>query len=426
MEEDWCAGTLSQDNGKFGFIQQDGGGDMFVMPMQCEAFGGVLPPIGTRVLYVVVPDPKTQRPRAEHVQPEELEMTTAEYAQIEAELQMPAEDVQPKPSLQPAPRYRPASKMAAPGVCTGTVAQVSGKFGFIKQDSDDPDLFVMPMQCVGFGGVLPLVGTRVTYSVGADPKKGQPIAEDVYPEESAQPAPRKGWGTGNASLARPGPGSGAKFGMGSGPAMCAGTIVKGNGRFGFIQQDSGDKDLFVMPAQCTGFGGALPPIGTRVAYVVGVDPKKGQPTAEDVQPEENWTVPVRRQVASNQRGGPYAMQADSYQWSISTGWSAAAGGVPHAWPAAMGGELFGTMLHHQNNGKFGFIKQDHVGEDTFVMPMQCQAFGGALPVEGARVAFVVATDPKSGRPRAEEVRPEHSGGVSYGGKSGFGKGWSTH
>jgi len=125
------------------------------------------------------------------------------------------------------------------------------KFGFIRPDSliAEPDIFVMPVQCPGFGGALPPVGARLCYKIGTSPK-GVPCAVDV------EEAPRTGM------------------------------FIKDIGKCGFIKQDTGEADIFVMPLQCTGFGGAFPPIGTRVTYKIGLSPQKGLPCAENVFPLE--------------------------------------------------------------------------------------------------------------------------------------------
>eukprot|EP00927_Polykrikos_kofoidii_P045718 TRINITY_DN39787_c0_g1_i1.p1 TRINITY_DN39787_c0_g1~~TRINITY_DN39787_c0_g1_i1.p1 ORF type:complete len:367 (-),score=69.66 TRINITY_DN39787_c0_g1_i1:423-1523(-) len=69
-----------------------------------------------------------------------------------------------------------------------------------------------------------------------------------------------------------------------GDGMVTGVMEKVNGSFGFIKQDGGGPDMFVMPAACTACGGSLPPVGTRLLYAVVIDSKTGRPRADAVSP----------------------------------------------------------------------------------------------------------------------------------------------
>merc|ERR1712107_416552 len=60
---------------------------------------------------------------------------------------------------------------------------------------------------------------------------------------------------------------------------------KGGGKFSFIQQDTGEEDMFVMPLDCEAFGSRLPPIGTRVIYDVTNDDELAGAKAGNVEPE---------------------------------------------------------------------------------------------------------------------------------------------
>jgi len=268
------SGTMETDNGKFGFITQDSDGSkMFVMPAACIPWGQELPPIGTRVRYSIVADEKTGRPRAEYVQP-----------------------------LAGAGRNS-FSQLKGGSVLlnTGTLSKDNGQFGFITQDADGTEMFVLPLGCVSFGKKLPPVGTRVCYEIVTDHKTGRPRAENVEPIEEFNPSGPNSGSYGKASTKGVGaqnrsqPYSNSTGSMNQTPnwtqsahddGFVTGTMSKINeGKFGFITLDSGEGTMFVMPqAFLKHWSGRLPQIGTRLGFRVVADEKTGRPRAEDVYP----------------------------------------------------------------------------------------------------------------------------------------------
>merc|ERR1712178_264208 len=64
----------------------------------------------------------------------------------------------------------PVSGLLAPdvqqyGEFSGVILSIKGKFGFIKQDNNADNMFVMPGACEACGGAIPPPGTMVTYDV---------------------------------------------------------------------------------------------------------------------------------------------------------------------------------------------------------------------------------------------------------------------
>lgn len=315
---------------------------------------------------------------------------------------------------------------------TGVVQTEKGSFGFIKQDSGEPDLFFLPP--------IPPVGTRVMYDVSVDPVTKRPRAENVQQLDSASSlgafagldvsaAGLGALGMGSLNLCAAGAGqapggldfngldptllstlASALAATGVGADACwqqdanappsfmpqanqlSGTVVSisNNGNFGFIKQDSGGSDMFALPP--------LPPPGTRVVYDVVMDPKKGRPRAENVQAADGIAAfgpaafgPAATGFRSNVRSEPYGRAAG---WQPTT-------------TRPTDNLLIGTVK--MVNEKFGFIQQDSGEADMFVIPPACEAFGRTLPPIGTRVSYRVVIDGKTGRPRADGVAPADTG-----------------
>merc|ERR1712232_1444417 len=107
---------------------------------------------------------------------------------------------------------------------------------------------------------------------------------------------------------------------GDSSGFLAGTITRGEDRFGYLHPDDGSPDVFVMPSDCVAFGKVIPPKGTRVLYVCGIDKQKGLPKAEEVQPEnfgttENSTWGQANKGNDKGKGGSGGRTGDAFlQW----------------------------------------------------------------------------------------------------------------
>jgi len=77
------------------------------------------------------------------------------------------------------------------GRIAGTFVRSRDTFGFIKMD-DGEEIFCLPRDCVGYDGVLPILGSRVSLSIGQDQKTGKPKADEVYPEGKGPPSGKGG------------------------------------------------------------------------------------------------------------------------------------------------------------------------------------------------------------------------------------------
>lgn len=178
----------------------------------------------------------------------------------------------------------------------GTITRGQDRFGYLKQDNGEKDLFLLPRDCEAFGKQIPPKGTRVLYAVGIDEMKGRPKAMNVQPDPNASQYEDSGaYGAAGVGIAqRNGPyGDKESYNPTIIPGQILnGMIAKGQDRFGYLKQDSGEPDLFVLPGDCVGFAEqGIPAKGTRVLYCIGLDDEKGRPKAVQVQPDAANEVP---------------------------------------------------------------------------------------------------------------------------------------
>ena len=71
---------------------------------------------------------------------------------------------------------------------SGTMYKDLRNYGFIKADSGEKYMFVMPLSCSWFGDGFPPLGTEVLYDVVKDGKAGKLRAESVQAIMPAAPA----------------------------------------------------------------------------------------------------------------------------------------------------------------------------------------------------------------------------------------------
>jgi len=383
-------GSVVKISGNFGFIKPDHGQgpDMFVMPEACKAFGLMIPQIGTPVSYSVVTDAKTGRPRAENVEP----VGGGSWAQP-----APAWGGAAQAWSQPAWPQAGKGGGANSRGCTGTFVKNNGKFGFVQQDSGGPDMFIMPEACIPWGQQLPEVGERLMYDVVCDVKTGRPRCENAQPliDGTYQPAPTyaPAGGKGKGKGGRPGPYAAGGFG-GYGTAKPSISGPRGPG--GRILPETRPitrPSATPAAAQETLFAYAWGQ-HLRKSLQVELDEHKLRMGLTDTE----W---FERLAIVNRNGTALAMPLDfdalesefPLEVKLKGGGAAAAGDD--------GDVCFGTM--QQIKGNFGFIKQDSGDADMFVMPGACGSMGEQLPEPGSRLKYTVVLDPKTGRPRAENV-----------------------
>jgi len=451
------SGTIIKFDGRFGFIKPDSGdADMFVMPAACASIGGV-PPVGTQVIYTVVTDMKTGRPRADTVElggaggappgggygdqfagrygpsagagygppagagygPPAGAYARFEHGPIGQIFAGAGYGAPSRFERAPPPvSYGPPA--GAGQANTGTFVKNNGKFGFIKQDNGEADMFVMPAGCEAYGRQLPPEGERVIFEMMIDNKTGRPRAENVQPHPSSgmggPPQHHQGYAPSIHGMAAP------QHHAGYGPASHGGG--KG-GKGGFGPYGPAAVPMYLPPLRHQNPAPTSAHTSdkeTLFAYAWAQHEKTPIHLVMDEEcsrmgmSAEEWQS---RLVITNRHGQvlrlPVEFDLISDQFPVEIGLRvgdrAAQSHRQHADQAPQGDGQIQTGAMAQSKGGFGFIKQDSGDADMFVMPAACKAFGGMFPPPGTRMTYVVVIDQKTGRPRAEEACPDDGGGL---------------
>jgi len=360
-------GTLAHiaGGGGFGFVKPDNGsGDIFALPPK-DGF----PPVGTRVEYMVVIDPKNGKPRADYI--------TVEGG---APVSIVAGYHDP-PGVQTAHNV---------GDCAGgTMAHIAngGAFGFIKPDDGGADIFALP-STTGF----PPIGTRLTFTFVIDPKNGKMRADNLQPEGTLSLQAPDSRSVDMAAVVASGQFFHEQVGGPQAGDHGIGVFahVAGGGGFGFVKPDDGGPDIFALPPE-SGF----PPIGTRVSYTLMLDPKNGKLRADNLQYEGLSQAAETKKHTMEElfKSTPgLEEELEGFDLSVLEGYTSG----PHE-----GDHGTGTFAHVAGGGGFGFVKPDGGASDIFALPPP-----NGWPPVGARITFNYMLDPKNGKLRADNIQPE--------------------
>mmetsp|Transcript_29138 Transcript_29138/g.79986 ORF Transcript_29138/g.79986 Transcript_29138/m.79986 type:complete len:587 (-) Transcript_29138:131-1891(-) len=440
-------GTLMHiaGGGGYGFIKPDSGeADVFTMPPHAG-----FPPIGTRVNYTVVIDPKNGKLRADNLQVEG-QLTSSSSNVVNNPLAAFQESLAAVQTAVGASSSNPGLPgQSVPGAAgKGMLTHIAGdgRFGFIKPDSGEADLFALP-PLTGF----PAVGTRVTYNVVLD-KNGKIRADNLHVEGAQELAPVSAGpafsdqvptfgetGNGLGDLA---PALGA-----TAPALAPGATPAATSAgcpFGdiaaFGQPGASFSELVPFGATGPALSEALPALGDASSALALNDPGLGVnlaafglaetgPALGDVglasalgqaTPDPLAAATLSNALATPEAAallaavtggqdisslqGPQVLEAiriltalQGAQVQLQQGAVAAAVAAPAL--TMESNRQSGVMRYVQQSGRFGFIKPDSGGPDILALPPRDVGF----PEVGTHVLYDVTMDEKTGRPKADNI-----------------------